>query len=224
VLLRKRNFDETRAAIELLRRATALDPNFAPAWASLATAIYIGKYGPEGYATAQQEAKSHVRRALTLAPNLAQAHSTLALVSGVSSPEGEAALRRAVQLNPNDAETWNWLASNQASQFKRREAIALYQRSLAIDPLWLPAAQNLVEIASEVGDRPAITRVIDGLARAGGKQEDLVALRSYPATEAGDLSAALEPLLALRANLPGGEFSSARGDVGALARRYEAKS
>jgi TolB-like protein/DNA-binding SARP family transcriptional activator len=215
-LLSKREYDDTRAAIALLRRATALDPNFAPAWASLATAIHIGKYGPEGHSAAQQEAKSYVRRALTLAPNLAQAHSTLALVSGVSSPEGERALKRAIELNPNDAETWNWLANTQASQFKKREAISLYQKALEIDPLWLPAAQNLADIASQLGDRPALTKVINSMVRAGGRQEDIAALRSYPAAAAGDLSAALAPLLALRAQLPGGEFSSIRAEVGAL--------
>ena len=218
-LLRERNADQARNAGELLRRATALDPNYAPAWVSLAAATYFAKYGPEGRAAKLAEARSHIRRALTLAPNLAEAHSTIALIAGVGSPEGEQALKRAIQLDPNNAEAWNWLANTQARQYKRRAAVTLYQKALAIDPLWLPAAANLAANASALGDKAAVDRAISGFVRAGGKQEDILALRSAAPCYEGDISAALAPLLALRSKLPSGEFSSSEGEVGGMLLR-----
>ncbi len=214
VLLRDRGLNNVRAAAELLRRAVALDPNFAPAWASLAAATSLGKYGPEGGAEKQREALSYARRALALAPNLAQAHATLALVDGGSSLAAERALERAVALDPGNSEAWNWLGNARQAQYRSRAALAAYERGVEIDPLWWPVVLNMAAILAELGDNPAVERLANRLVAAGADREAILSMRAEAAIVRGDYSAALQPLLAVLPTLPGQSFSTAKSSVG----------
>jgi DNA-binding SARP family transcriptional activator/TolB-like protein/cytochrome c-type biogenesis protein CcmH/NrfG len=212
-LLHQRDASQSRAAEQILRRAVALDPNYAPAWASLAVAIHLAKFGPERSAARRVEALSHARRALALAPNLAQAHSALALLGGEASPTAERELLRAVELDPGDAQAWSWLANTRAGQYRLREAMAGYERALRIDPLWRPAAQNMADMSSRLGDSAAMNRLITILTRAGADREFILSLQGQAAIERGDYSGAITPLLAMRRSLPGQEFGSSKSFV-----------
>ena len=94
-------------------------------------------------ADARAEGMAAVRHALELAPELAPAHATLALLKGDNSPEAEAELRRAVALDPSYSEAWNWLGNSLSSQGRYRDAMASYERAVALDPLLSPAVANL---------------------------------------------------------------------------------
>lgn len=197
-LLRQRGSSQARSAEALLRRAVALDPNYAPAWSSLASSLYFRSYGPEQSAGRREEALRHARRALALAPNLAQAHATLAFTEGGNWPPAEQALKRAVELDPGDVEAWNWLGNVRASQLRRRAAVDAYRRAFEIDPLWPPTTYNLVNSLAELGDKAAVESVIARAVKAGADRELLLALRAAPALVRGDYSAAVGPLLRLR--------------------------
>jgi TolB-like protein/DNA-binding winged helix-turn-helix (wHTH) protein len=93
------------SAIRLLGEALARDPKFARALATLATArvrsAAFGAVLPHALVDSERDAK----QALSLDPNLAEAHAALGFVEAwrgnwVSSDE---AYRRALQLAPNDA-------------------------------------------------------------------------------------------------------------------------
>jgi TolB-like protein/Tfp pilus assembly protein PilF len=165
--LRERDEASIDAAEHQLRQAVALDPNYAPAWASLAVAEYLGIRGLENLKVRSGEAEKHARRAITLAPNLAAAHAALALVLDLEGPVAEAELRRAVQLDGNDVENLTWLANMSADQNRAKEALRLYGRALEIEPLWWPASLNKIDVLLASRDFGSAQEEIERLERAG---------------------------------------------------------
>jgi DNA-binding SARP family transcriptional activator/TolB-like protein len=201
-LLNERGHNQVREATQLLRRAVALDPNFAPAWAALGTALYFGLSSPENGAKKRDEAKAFVRRAIALAPNLSQAHAMLAVVDGGRSPQSERALEQAVALDPGNSDAWNWLGNARNDQFRRKDAIAAYARAFEIDPLLTPAVANLAVTLAELGDQPAIDRLLERISRAGGDRQFILSVRATTGYVGGDYSAAIRPMLDIRGDMP----------------------
>jgi TolB-like protein/tetratricopeptide (TPR) repeat protein len=96
-----------QTALEQLERAVELDPSFGPAFASLALARFMsGFFDVVPFHDAVQEAKALALRALELDPGLSEAHAVLgygALYHDWDWASAEAALERALEINPNDA-------------------------------------------------------------------------------------------------------------------------
>lgn len=190
-LIATRDRHNSRRAEALLRDAVRRDPNYAPAWSLLGGSIHFNRRPAIADEQAMAEAMRSVRRALTLAPNLAQAHATLALLEGDNSPAAESPLRRAVALDPNYAEAWNWLGNSLNSQYRRREALAAYDRSLSLDPLYPSPVRNFASTAAELRDNAAFGRLLAQLRRAGA-DPILIDLARYEQFRAnGDFSGGL---------------------------------
>ena len=144
---------QSRQAIPLLKKAVAMDPNYAPAWAALGQAIKM-----RGEGTLEQvdrEANADVARALTLAPNLAHAYAVRALIYGTRA-ETEPDLRKAVALDPNDVEAWMWLGNCLSTQHRIREALKAHSRAVEIEPLWFTSMLNKMDDFARLGDRPGL--------------------------------------------------------------------
>jgi adenylate cyclase len=96
-----------QTALEQLKRAIELDPSFSRAYASLGLAEFSrGFFDGVPFGDAVSVAREHARRALALDPNLSEGHAVLgycALYYDWDWPAAEAALSRALELNPNDA-------------------------------------------------------------------------------------------------------------------------
>ncbi|HEX8840200.1 MAG TPA: tetratricopeptide repeat protein [Sphingomicrobium sp.] len=178
-------------AERLLRDAVKRDPNYAPAWSLLGAAIYFNGRMAIVDADARAEGIRSVQHALSLAPNFAPAHATLALIEGEASRDAQASLQRAVALDPSYSEAWNWLGNSFAAQGRSREAIAAYERALAIDPLLSPAAINLVNTAGNAGDKAAVQRLVRTITKAGASPELIDSIKAQQAYAEGDLSGSL---------------------------------
>jgi serine/threonine-protein kinase len=141
--IRHRDPDSVREGIAILKKALALDPNYAPAWAELGVATGLGVNRRSDVPVDRQEAEavSYLRRALELAPNLAYAHAALAMVQNFP-PELEGEVRKAVALDPNDAETWTWAGNFYALQNRHEEALVARNRAAEIEPFWVNAVAN----------------------------------------------------------------------------------
>lgn len=112
-------------AIELLTSAVAADPNFAPAYATLARAYSIKAFyyaGPEERQRLTEDAEVALEKALALDPHLAEAH-----------------LARGVLL-------WT-----KARRFPHEEAVAAYRQALSLDPSLDEAHHQLGLIYLHVG-------------------------------------------------------------------------
>lgn len=154
-LIRTRNKDVFVTASNLLRDAIKIDPNYAPAWASLAESTYLEDFpnGSDGLIAALPKAEGYARHSLQLAPDLADGHRVLALVLPSGSPEALSHLRRAAQLDPNGAEVLLGLGSGLAAAGQFDAEMATYRRARVLDPAWFRTTGQLGIRLAEMGHR-----------------------------------------------------------------------
>jgi TolB-like protein/Tfp pilus assembly protein PilF len=136
----KRTGDNIPKAIAFYEQAITRDPNYALAYAGLASAyilapFYAGADRREAYAKAKEAALKSLR----LDPNLAEAHLALGKVLFFSEIDLAGAMReykRAVELKPNDADAHHWYGNDALSALEQfEEAIVEGRRSVELDPL-----------------------------------------------------------------------------------------
>ena len=177
-----RNYDQVYAQLQQVVR---MDPNFAPGWATLAVVKKLGAFGGD---ISVSTAESDARHAIALAPNLAAAHAALGFALG-KSPAAQVALRRAVQLDPNDYESLNWLAIS-LDVTQSREMLQLYSKIVEIEPLWWPAILNKINLLFDLGNSAAVEQELARVERLGAT--GLIASTKIKLlTNRGDLSSAV---------------------------------
>jgi serine/threonine-protein kinase len=126
-------------AIDYFDRAIARDPTFALAWAHLAMAhtelAENGAAAPEG---AYGRAVEAVATALRLDPDLAAAHCTLGHLKGVREFDwsgAEQAFKRALELSPSGAVTYDLYGRLCSALERYDDAMMLQRRAHELDPL-----------------------------------------------------------------------------------------
>jgi TolB-like protein/DNA-binding winged helix-turn-helix (wHTH) protein/tetratricopeptide (TPR) repeat protein len=134
-----------QAALQYFQAAIDADPNFALAYAGMASAYaLLAYYGGMDAAEALRLQEVAVDRALELDPNLALAHFSkgVNLMSYHRDLDGaEHEMRRAIALDPNLTEAHDGYARVLASMGRIDEAIAESKRAQELDPL-SPASVN----------------------------------------------------------------------------------
>jgi len=201
-------------ARQLLDKAIALDPNYAPALAAQAQALYLlnnsgNFYGdiPLEHATAM--AQLLLDRALALDPKLAEAHAMQGLLFANQRdiPRAEAAQSRALALNPNLADALHWQAFLLGSSGRLRDELAVRQRLDAIDPLNVANLPSL-NLALRNSGKPTEARAVTArLLRAFPDNSQSFWAQAGDLIDAGLLAEAQEPaarMLALKSNLAPG--------------------
>src|SRR5438132_5403839 len=136
----KRTGDNIPRAIAFFEQAIARDPNYALAYAGLASAYILSPfYTGADRREAGSKAKEAALKALRLDPNLAEVHAALGKVLFFSEIDLAGAMReykRAVELKPNDADAHHWYGNDALSAFGQfEEAIIEGRRSVELDPL-----------------------------------------------------------------------------------------
>jgi TolB-like protein/DNA-binding winged helix-turn-helix (wHTH) protein len=124
----------------LAERAIAIDPEYAPAWAVLSSALqqlFIQPYSEHhGTPAMRQQARAAAARAVSLDADSAAAQTTLGF-SLVWSREHEAGLeafRRAVSLNPSFSRAWVGYSQALSYAGLNREALQVWERTQHLDP------------------------------------------------------------------------------------------
>jgi TolB-like protein len=133
--------DALKKAVHYFEQATEADPNYALAYAGLASAYEpMSFFGYLPISEARRKISAAVTKALELDGALAEAHNE----SGVFKlyyewdwTGGESAFRRALELNPNYALAHHMYANLLNGEGRLDEAIAERKRALEIDPLSL---------------------------------------------------------------------------------------
>jgi serine/threonine-protein kinase len=128
-----------REAIRYFERAIERDPRFALAYAAMGMAYAeLGETGAQRPAEAFPRAKTAAARALELDDELGDAHCTAAFVRFVYDFDwagAEEGFRRALELSPNSADSYDLYGRLCSSLERYEEAIAYQQRAQELDPL-----------------------------------------------------------------------------------------
>jgi TolB-like protein/predicted Zn-dependent protease len=153
-LTRLRAHGYLNEAIDHLEHALRLDADFAPAHAQLAIAtLLLTNYGDVPLDETRQQALPHLERALELEPELAEAHTGLGLLAGLSG-DYESEVRhtqRALAINPSYGDALNGLQIAYQNLGRFREADALLEQLIAVDPLNVVGRWNYAEVLNETG-------------------------------------------------------------------------
>jgi len=164
--IRKRDAESEIAAHAELEKIIRMDPNFAPAWASLAVVIGEIPASQKNW-NLTQPAEVYARRAVALAPNLAAGHAALAMALGLQGPVARAEVERAVELDPSDYEAITWLGNMRLGEGNRKGAIEAYRQAAQLEPFFWPAVLNLYSALNDAGDSAGVAQLLAQLNRVG---------------------------------------------------------
>ncbi len=135
----KRTPRDSEAAIENFERAVNLDPQFALAYAGLATGYtYLAIYGYSPAKEVFPKAREYANKALELDSSLPEPHLSLGMMAFLldhDMPTWEQESRKARELNPNSTDVHRLEATRLLFLGKSDEAIAEVRRALDIEPL-----------------------------------------------------------------------------------------
>jgi len=137
----RRNRADYLKAVDYYRQAITLDPGYALAYARLAIAeqwFIDWEASIDERAAAKQSARANAQKAVELAPQSAVALGALGIVqawSNIDYPAAEVALKKAVALDPSNAETLYQLADVTGCLGRLDEAVAMMRKALAMEPL-----------------------------------------------------------------------------------------
>ena len=157
LLAKQRMYQRTgptiEAAAELLDRAIALDPQYAPAYAQRGIATLLlsegqGSYGEIPAEQASAQGKLYLDKALQLDNTLAEGWAGLGLYhTGATPPRADQAieaLNKALTLNPNLINASNWLHNTLMQRGKPAEAHDIVMGMIDRDPLYRPGIRNAI--------------------------------------------------------------------------------
>jgi len=129
-----------KQSIALFQQAISADPNYALAYAGLAETYIVAPGYDTGIKSKQGTllADEAARKAIELDASLPEAHAAhaAALAQALKWSEAESEFRRAIDLNPNNADAHYFYAFICLIPLKRiDEALQQYQAALTLDPL-----------------------------------------------------------------------------------------
>ena len=136
--IRKRTKESIAAAIEHFEKAVQLEPGFAAAIAQQAQAtLLLAAYNGISKAEAREKGEVLLALALSINPDLAEAHATTGFMLFRNGQCGQAlpSFERAIALNPGLVEPRHWRALCLLNLGRLRESLEAEQRAYQLDPM-----------------------------------------------------------------------------------------
>ena len=156
-------------AEQLLRRAIALQPDFARAVAAMGFVLSVrsSEFGNDPMAgegrALNEQALQWAERALTLDPDLAEGYAAKGNVLENLGrwTECKEAYRRSIELDPNFATAHQWYARNLSEEGYIDEALVEIKRAVELDPLAPRILDNYGGYLTWLGQYPKALDVLD---------------------------------------------------------------
>jgi TolB-like protein/Flp pilus assembly protein TadD len=154
-LFHQRRGETLDAAEDMYRRAIALDPNYALAYAGLADCSVFRAQDQGGGEEAVAQADASSKRALELDPNSAEAHASrgLTLSHQHRYEEANREFREAMRLDPTLYEAPYFFGRTLQSEGKLEEAAKMYERAVSIRPDEYQTLSYLAMAFQSLGDK-----------------------------------------------------------------------
>ena len=163
-LLNRKSAEDLLRSITHFQEAVALDPGFGLAWASLAHAHHdTGGWGLAPVQEANERGLAAAEKALALAPDLVEVHLSRAAIQlsfQFNWDGAQASLKRALELDPDNADA---LAAASRLQFcvgNLDESIVLGRRAVERDPLNANSRRVLAITLFSAGDFEGAVRLM----------------------------------------------------------------
>ena len=145
-LLLARSAGAVAEGLAALQRATTLDPDYAPAWAQLASAYFLARQATTGFGMlsleeAEAKARAALAQAKRLDPELDDAYAVEGAIKQYYDNDLAGALEaqeRAIARNPGNVQALQWHAELLPRFGRYREALEQRLAIAAIDPLLAP--------------------------------------------------------------------------------------
>ena len=126
-------------AVTFFEQALAIDPDYALAQVGIGVAfVELAETGSTEPAAGYRRARQAIDEALRLDETLSEAHSALGMIKVTAEFDwtgAEREFRRALELNPSSAETWDLYSRMCGSLGRFDEAVAMGRRAQELDPL-----------------------------------------------------------------------------------------
>jgi len=138
-LYQNRGEAQLARALELLKQAVELDPDFADAWANLAAANIVYGYGQEeAYEEFYRDGQLAALRAIGINPDNGFAHAVLGLAhtGAFSWDEAMREYELAIRLNPNETNSLLWKGIALINLGYVDQAIAIFKQAERLDPVF----------------------------------------------------------------------------------------
>jgi eukaryotic-like serine/threonine-protein kinase len=145
----KRNADDLRKAVDYFNRAIDIDPNYALAYAGLAsTYMILPEYAAVPPKEVLPKIEAAAQKAIDLDPTLAETRAVFGLMKFQFEWDwagAEKELKRAQELNPNYPTAYQWYSILLRQRGRVEESLAQVRKALELDPLSPVLAWNLAE-------------------------------------------------------------------------------
>ena len=135
--VQKVSLPDIQAGIQYFERATAIDPRYALAYVGLADAYRTASAADVTPGQVVPKAKAAAERAVQLEPDLSSAHTQLGMLAvwyDFDAAAAERHFRRALELDPDNAEAHLYFAHLRSNQGRHEEALREADRALELEP------------------------------------------------------------------------------------------
>lgn len=169
--LQKRRFDTLIAAREQFERAIEIDPEYAQAYAGLAETILVTHSNHKAIDATEafELAGNAIERAIEVDDQLAEAYAVKGLLEysrwnaarvGDGNLVAAESFQRAIDLNPNLANTYVWFSSLRESDGDVDGAVDMLTKAMQVDPLGRIAYVNLPGLYAMQGHADKATHLL----------------------------------------------------------------
>ena len=151
----KQNVQDTVYARQMFMRALEVDPEFGRAWAGLAYTYGFEDLYFNATEVNREEALRTSRKALKLAPDLAESHVSAGIAHCMVQDyaEAETEFEKAIELDPESFDAWYFFGRSKVHEGDLQRALALFERAAQIRPEDYQSVLLQPQIYHSLGDR-----------------------------------------------------------------------